>query len=350
MAAHPDELSRTLNAIRTTRVNEALARLLGSDSVADLEALPPEQNADDGREVLLRQLSMYFDGTDHIDGRTVLIGKGGRRIPVYFTVVRLPDGLHLSSHVDLSDQERIEGMRRAAQAELARANRVATVGAFSASIAHELNQPIASMLMDAQTGLRLLSREQTDIAMLHRILQRVDRTAQRVAGIVQRTRDNIVAGRRAVRAIDLCRLLFETRDLLAHDLKRANVELEIVCSNALPDVSGDPIELQQVFVNLVNNATDAMRDQPGPRRVTIEIKAEDELMRVQVADTGPGIPEQHIDRLFEPFFTTKANGIGMGLQICRSAVESMGGQFSVINQPAGGAVFSFDLPIEQEPG
>ncbi|RJF69808.1 PAS domain-containing sensor histidine kinase [Rhodopseudomonas palustris] len=350
MAAHPDELSRTLNAIQTTRVNEALARLLGYDSVADLVALPPAQIADDGREILLRQLVMYYDGVDHIDGRTVLIGKGGRRVPVYFTVIRLPDGLHLSSHVDLSDQERIEGMRRAAQAELARANRVATVGAFSASIAHELNQPIASMLMDAQTGLRLLSREQTDIAMLHRILQRVERTAQRVAGIVQRTRDNIVAGRRAVRAIDLCRLLFETRDLLAHDLRRANVELEIVCSDAPLQVSGDPIELQQVFVNLVNNAADAMREQPGLRRVTIEIDADDELIRVRVADTGPGIPEQHVDRLFEPFFTTKANGIGMGLQICRSAVESMGGQFSVTNQPAGGAVFSFDLPLAQEPG
>jgi PAS domain S-box-containing protein len=345
MAEHPEDLAHTLSVIRTTRVNEALARLMGYEDVSDLVANPPAQNADDGTEVLLRQLEMYYYGVDHIDGRTVLMGKGGRRIPVYFTVNRLPDGLHLSSHVDLSDQERIEGMQRAAQAELARANRVATVGALSASIAHELNQPIASMLMDAQTGLRLVSRENPDMETLERILRRVDKTAQRVAGIVQRTRENIVAGRRAVKPLDVCRLAFDTRDLLEHDLKRADVELEISCTEAVPMINADLVELQQVFVNLVTNAADAMRDQPGVRRVTIEIDADDAAVRVQVTDTGPGIPEQYIEKLFEPFFTTKATGIGMGLQICRSAIEAMGGQLWVVNRADRGASFSFDLPL-----
>ncbi|WP_404713815.1 ATP-binding protein [Sphingomonas sp. MMS24-J13] len=344
MTARPDELARTLATIRTTRVNEALARLMGYESVAELVANPPAENADDGPEVLLRQLEMYYNGVDHIDGRTVLTGKGGQRIPVYYTVSRLADGLHLSSHVDLSDQERIEAMRRAAQAELARANRVATVGAFSASIAHELNQPIASMLMDAQTGMRLAARAIPDMEALGRILERVDRTAQRVAGIVQRTRDNIVAGRPAPKAIDLCRLATETRDLLKHDLSQLDVELEIVCADAVPMINGDPIDLQQVFVNLVNNAADAMRDQTGARRVTLEIAAEEAAVRVWVTDTGPGIPDAHIERLFEPFFTTKPTGIGMGLQICRSAIEAMGGQLTVSNSAGGGACFAFDLP------
>lgn len=345
MTAHPAELARTLGAIRTTRVNEALARMMGYETVADLVANPPAQNADDGPDVLLRQLEMYYHGTDHIDGRTVLTGKGGRRIPVYYTVTRLPDGLYLSSHVDLSDQERIEAMRRGAQAELARANRVATVGAFSASIAHELNQPIASMLIDAQTGLRLIARETPDIATLNRILQRVEKTARRVAGIVQRTRENIVAGRRAVTAIDLRRLVFDTRDLLDHDLKRAGVDVEIICEDAVPGIVGDPIELQQVFVNLITNAADAMRDQSGERRIVIAIAAEEAAVRVSVADTGPGIPGEHVEKLFEPFFTTKSTGIGMGLQICRSAVEAMGGQLTVANRAGGGASFSFDLPL-----
>ena len=348
MAAHPDELARTLATIRTTRVNEALARLMGYESVAELVANPPAENADDGPEVLLRQLEMYYNRVDHIDGRTVLTGKDGRRIPVYFTVSRLADGLHLSSHVDLSDQERIEGMRRAAQAELARANRVATVGAFSASIAHELNQPIASMLMDAQTGMRLAARDIPDMDALGRILQRVDKTAQRVAGIVQRTRDNIVAGRPAPKAIDLCHLAAETRDLLAQDLSQLDVELEIVCADAAPIINGDPIDLQQVFVNLVTNAADAMRDQPVARRVTLEIAAEETAVRVWVRDTGPGIPDAHIERLFEPFFTTKPTGIGMGLQICRSAIEAMGGQLTVTNAAGGGACFAFDLPRAPE--
>ncbi|MGF7151103.1 PAS domain S-box-containing protein [Sphingomonas zeicaulis] len=348
MTEHPEELARVLGAIRTTRVNGALARLMGYDSVAELTANPPAQNAEDGPEVLLRQLEMYYHGTDYIDGRTVLTGKGDRRIPVYFTVIRLPEGLYLSSHVDLSEQERIEGLRQAAQAELARSNRIATVGAFSASIAHELNQPIASMLMDAQTGLRHAGREQPDMEAIGRILRRIEKTAQRVVGIVERTRENIVSGRRAVQEIDLCRLAADTRDLLDHDLKRANVDLEIDCVAEMPMVSGDPVELQQVFVNLVNNAVDAMRDQSAPGRVTIDIAVEAGAVRVRVADTGPGVPEAHIEKLFEPFFTTKSTGIGMGLQICRTAVERMGGRLSVTNQPGGGACFAFDLPLADE--
>ncbi|WP_339026899.1 ATP-binding protein [Bradyrhizobium symbiodeficiens] len=345
MTAHPEEFARALSAIQTTRVNDALARMMGYESVSELVASPTAQFAEDGPEVLLRQLEMYFYGVDHIDGRTVLAGKDGRRIPVYSTATRLPDGLHLSSYVNLSDQERIEEMRQAAQAELARANRVATVGAFSASIAHELNQPITSMLMDAQTGLRLVARGSPEIETLTRILQRVAKTAQRVAAIVQRTRDNIVAGRRAVKAIDIRRLASDTRDLLDQDLKRADVELEILCEEAVPMIKGDPVELQQVFVNLVNNATDAMRDQPDTRRITLAIAAEEVAVRVRVTDTGPGIPDEHIEKLFEPFFTTKATGIGMGLQICRSAVEAMGGQLTVTNLASGGACFSFDLPL-----
>lgn len=345
MAKHPDQMARALGAIQTTRVNEALARMMGYEDVADLVANPPAQNAEDGTEVLLRQLEMSYYGIKHIDGRTVLSGKGDRRIPVYFTVTRLQDGLHLSSHLDLSEQERIEEIRRATQAELARANRVAAVGAMSASIAHELNQPIASILIDANTGLRLLSRESPDMETLTRILQRVDKTAQRVSGIVQRTRDNIVAGRRSVRAIDLCRFAADTRDLLDHDLKRANVELEIICPDGAPTVQADPVGLQQVFVNLVSNAIDAMRDQAESRRIMLEIALEDEAARVRVTDTGPGIPAEHIGKLFEPFFTTKSTGIGMGLQICRTAVEAMGGQLTVSNPPGGGASFSFDLPL-----
>lgn len=345
MAAHPDELARTLGAIRTTRVNEALARLMGYESVADLVANPPAQNAEDGAEVLLRQLEMYFHGVDHIEGRTVLVGKAGRRIPVYFTVNRLSDGLHLSSHLDLSEQERIEQMRQAAQAEMARANRIATVGAFSASIAHELNQPITSMVFDARTGTRMIARDNPDIEGVDRILQRMEKNAQRIAGIVQRTRENLVGGRRAVGAVDLHRIALETRDLIDHDLKRAHVEMEVVCANAVPAIIGDPVELQQVFVNLVNNAIDAMRGQQGARLVTISLIAKVGAVEVMVSDTGPGIPEEYIQKLFEPFFTTKATGIGMGLEICRSAVAAMGGQLTVANLPTGGACFAFDLPF-----
>nr|WP_223217317.1 ATP-binding protein [Rhizobium cauense] len=348
MSAHPDELARTLGAIRTTRVNEALARLMGYDSVADLISNPPAQNADDGPEVLLRQLEMHFYGVNHIDGHTVLVGKGGRRIPVYFTVTRLADGLHLSSHVDLSERARIEEMRQAAQAEMARANRIATVGAFSASIAHELNQPITSMVFDAKTGIRMMSREKPDMEGIDRILQRMEKNALRVAGIVQRTRENLVGRRRELGWIDLYSLAIETRYLIQHDLQRSHVQLDVICATPVPGIKADPIELQQVFVNLVSNAIDAMRGQAESRRITIELIAREMSVGVRVSDTGPGIPEEHIQKLFEPFFTTKSTGIGMGLEICRSAVAAMGGQLTATNLAEGGACFSFDLPFPVE--
>ncbi|ATI80022.1 hypothetical protein A6768_08405 [Sphingobium yanoikuyae] len=345
MEEHPAEFAHMLSLIRTTRVNEALARLMGYDSVAELTANPPAQNAEEGPAVLLRQLEMYFDGTDHIDGRTVLVGKDGIKVPVYFMVNRLGDGLHLSSHIDLTEQERLEEMRRATQQELARANRVATVGALSASIAHELNQPIASLLIDAKTVRRLVSRDGPDIEKVERVLDRVERTAERAADIVAKTRENIVAGRRAVHEIDLPKLVAETADILTHDLARSSVELQISAPPGLPLIRGDAVELQQVLVNLVTNAADAMRGQAGPRRISVEMSEHGDMARVRVADTGPGIPEENLDRLFEPFFTTKSTGIGMGLQICRSAVETMGGQLTVTNGEEGGACFTFDLPL-----
>lgn len=345
MEEHPDEFAHMLSLIRTTRVNEALARLMGYDSVAELTANPPAQNADEGPAVLLRQLEMYYDGTDHIDGRTVLIGKDGIKIPVYFMVNRLADGLHLSSHINLTEQERLEEMRRATQQELARANRVATVGALSASIAHELNQPIASLLIDAKTVRRLVSRDGLDIEKIERVLDRVERTAERAADIVAKTRENIVAGRRAVHDIDLPKLVAQTADMLTHDLAKSGVELQIVAPDQMQLVRGDTVELQQVLVNLVTNAADAMLGQDGRRRISIEMSEQGHTARVRVLDTGPGIPDEALERLFEPFFTTKSTGIGMGLQICRSAVEAMGGQLMVANVDGGGACFTFDLPL-----
>lgn len=344
MESHPDEFAHTLSLIKTVRVNDALAQLMGYKSVAELVAHPPSRNADDAPDVLLRQLEMHWNDIDHLEGRTVLVGKDDIEVPVYFTVTRMRDHIHLSSHLNLTEQERIEGLRQAAQAELARANRVATVGAFSASIAHELNQPIASMVVDAQTGLRWLNREEPNVPAAERILVRVARTAQRVADIVQRTRDHIVAGHQVVREVDLCRLARETGDLLERDLRRLDIALETNCEDGIPVVRGYPVDIQQVLVNLINNAADAMRDQVEERRISLDIRAVEDGVAISVSDTGPGIPEADIGRLFQPFFTTKPNGIGMGLQICKTAVEAMGGDLTVRNRDAGGAEFSFVLP------
>ena len=321
---------------------------MGYESVAELVANPPAQNADNGPAVLLRQLEMYYNGIDHIDGRTVLIGKGGIKIPVYFTVNRLAEGLHLSSHVNLTEQERIAEMREAAQDELARANRIATVGAFSASIAHELNQPIASMVMDAQTGLRYLHGEVPDLEAAERILQRLTRTVQRVANIVQNTRVAIQSGKSEATEIDLREMVEETAELLERELRRSDVSFRLKVSNSPPLVTGDPVQLQQVLVNLMTNAAEAMREIDGPRLITVTMATLDRKVEVTVADSGPGIQEENLERLFQPFFTTKVAGVGMGLRICRTAIEGMGGQMNVRNLDNGETAFMFMLPTAAE--
>lgn len=348
MHAHPDLFHHCLGLIKTTRVNEALARLMGYENLAELYSNPPAENADDGPEVLLRQLEMAYYGSEYIDGRTVLIGKDGQRITVFFTVIRLDSGLHLSSHLNLTEQEGIAELRRAAQDELARANRIATVGAYSATIAHELNQPISSMTMDVQTTLRWLHSEQPDVLSAIRGLERLTRTVERVRAIVQRTRESVTAHRRKISQFNLCALVTETCDLLDSEVRRAGAVLELQCDMEFPPIQADPIELQQVLVNLTTNAAEAMIATPGARRIVVSVLNTGEGVSISVADTGPGIAQDQLERLFEPFFTTKPSGMGMGLQVCRNAVESMGGTLEVRNREEGGAIFAFVLPASEK--
>ena len=349
MAAHPELLAQCVAAVQTVSVNEACMRMLGFDDVEGAVDRPVDKTAEDIETVLLRQFEMIFYDRDNVEGRVVLIGSQGRRVPVFYSVTRLGDERQLSSLVDVSSQERVEEMRRAAQAELARANRVATVGAFSASIAHELNQPIAAVSMDANTGLRLLRREVPDVEKAIRILGRVVETTQRIATIVRHTHDQITSGREDLRALDLGELARRTCDLLARDLRDGGVELRMEAPAALPAVMGDFIDLQQVLINLINNARDAMAGMQGIAKVvTVGVRPVEDQVEVWVADVGMGIKEADLDRLFQPFFTTKQGGIGLGLQICSSTIQRLGGTMAAANQPGGGAVFRFLLPAVTE--
>ncbi|WP_404713825.1 ATP-binding protein [Sphingomonas sp. MMS24-J13] len=344
-ADHPDVLAQCIAGVRTLRINPATARLLGYDSMEELVAQPTAETSEDIEAVMLKQLELPFYGRDETEGYTVLIGKNGRRVPIFYTVHRLPDGSQLSSLLDLTGQHRAEEVRLAAQEELARANRIATVGAFSASVAHELNQPIASMIMDAQTALRFMVREEADIASASRIVERIVRSADRIAGIVTRIRESISGRERSLTRVNLCQLAHDTAELLQRDIRQSDAALEVSCDAGTPLVSADPVELQQVLVNLILNASEAMADHEGERRIRVKVAHVDDGVTVSVSDTGRGFEPEVLDRLFEPFFTTKPNGVGMGLQICRSAVENLGGELQARNADECGAEFIFTLPV-----
>ena len=345
VAAHPEVLARCVAAVRTVAVNEACARMLGFDDVGGAVDRPVERTAEDIESVLLRQFEMIFYGWDNVEGRVVLIGSSGRRVPVFYSVTRLADERQLSSLIDVSSQDRIEEMRLAVQDELARANRVATVGAFSASIAHELGQPIASVQMDASTGLRWLTRDPPDVASAIRQLERIHATIQRVSTIVERTRDQISVGKREPDAIDLAALATDTCRLLDREMRSESIDVRLECDPSAPAVVGDYVELQQVLINLINNARDSMRGVAEAGRVIgVSVQAIGTQVEVSVADRGSGIAEAALGKLFQPFFTTKAGGIGLGLQICLSAIQRHGGDLWARNRSDGGAVFTFTLP------
>ncbi|MFC3692635.1 ATP-binding protein [Chenggangzhangella methanolivorans] len=345
---HPVLLARCIAATRTVRVNEAFARLLGFNSCKELASRKHEETSEEYRRIVTHQLEMAYHGLSHIEGRAVLTGKDSRKVPVHYTVSRLETGRQLATYVDFTNQAQIEEMRLAVQEELARANRIATVGAFSASIAHELIQPISSMTMDVQTGMRLLKRASPDVNGAIETFERLIRSTQRISGIVERTKNAVKGGQRKRTLIDLHALTQEVQSLLEREMRNSKSKIIIRSDDSSPRVVADAIELQQVVINLVKNAIDAMQNvQPSDRVVEIDIGSSGALARVSVLDRGAGISDHVLENMFRPFFTTKSNGVGMGLQICRSTIEAFGGDLSARNRERGGAVFEFTLPVDR---
>lgn len=353
MADHPDELAYCVGAVRVERVNDAMTRMLGYESMEELAAKPPLQNAETAFAILTDQLELAFYGGMHLEGRTTLIGKDDRRIPIFYSVNRLSETRQLTSNLDLSQFERANELQLAAQEELARANRVASMGALSASLTHELNQPILSMLLDTQNGLRWLDADPPNIEAVEKALTRLKRTAERAADIVKTSRARISLGKQALTAVDVPGLIEETVELLQREISNRGVEISVRLAPAIPAVQADRVGLQQVLVNFIMNAMEAMASQDiGHRLIEIEagiVPDDPGLVWTRVSDNGPGIDDAHLKRIFEPFFTTKAGGVGLGLQICRSTIESFGGNLNVSNRAPSGAVFEFELAVA-DPG
>jgi C4-dicarboxylate-specific signal transduction histidine kinase len=219
------------------------------------------------------------------------------------------------------------------------------MGAFSVSIAHEVNQPLTSMAIDIETSRRLMNRPEVDRAKLQTMLDRVSRNAKRIADIITSIRERIRNRHRDAQAVKICLMIEDTKTLLDREAAARRASLVTHCTVGLRPVLADPVELQQVLVNLVANALDAVVDVPEDRR-TIDLHLDPQgpdRIRVRIADSGPGISPDDLHRIFDPFSTTQPNGMGIGLQICRSIIDALGGDLRAFNRPEGGAVFEFTL-------
>jgi len=229
-------------------------------------------------------------------------------------------------------------------------SRVSVLGEMTASLAHELSQPLSSIVTNAGAGMRLIDRGKEDPATLREILVDVEADGRRAHDIIHNVRNTIKKGDPTRRRINLNELIANVAHVVRPDAVAYSCEIEISLAEDLPLIEVDPIQIQQVLVNLVSNALDAMRQTPPDRR-KVEISTagngENEV-RLSVRDHGTGIRYEVHERLFDQFFTTKEQGLGMGLAIVRSIVESHGGKIQAENVADGGALFYFTLPVTKK--
>jgi signal transduction histidine kinase len=235
---------------------------------------------------------------------------------------------------------------RNAMAELAAMNRLATAGQLSASIAHEINQPITGMVLKASAALRWLAVEKPDLDRVRNVLSDIVGAGQRAGGIINSVRAMFKNEESGKAAINLNHLVNTVLALLRVDLQKDDVRVETRLDEALPAVTGDAVQLQQVILNLIVNAADAMRAAPQ-RVLTIQTSRIAGNAHVSIEDTGPGIDDADRERIFNPLFTTKAGGMGMGLSICRSIIENHGGRIWVERVRSPGAIIQFALPAAE---
>jgi C4-dicarboxylate-specific signal transduction histidine kinase len=258
--------------------------------------------------------------------------------------------LILETNIDISERKRMEEALQQAQADLARQNRVLVVGEMTASIAHEVNQPIAAVVTSANAGLRWLDTQPPALEEVRQALTRIEKDGNRAREVVSRVRALVKKVPPRIERWDLNEAVGEVVALTRPELLRNGVVLRNALSDDVRLVKGDRVQLQQVLMNLIVNAIEAMTGVHGrPRELTISTaRADPDTAMVEVRDTGTGLDPGHLNRLFQSFYTTKPEGMGMGLAISRSIVEAHGGRLEAVPNEPHGAVFRFTLPTKED--
>ena len=254
------------------------------------------------------------------------------------------------THTDITRRKREEAETLRVRDELAHAGRVMTMGMLSATLTHEMSQPLAAILANAQTARRLCARgEEGDREEVDVILNDVVSASRRAGSILQRLRNWFSNGRHESERLALNDVANEVLEILRGDLLRRGVSLTRRLAPGLPAISGDRVQLQQVVLNLILNACDAMRENaPGDRHVLVMTAPCDQGVRLSIEDIGTGIAPDRLNSVFEPFVTTKTTGLGLGLALCRSIVQAHEGRLTAENNSARGVTFHCILPLADD--
>ncbi|RUW86117.1 PAS domain-containing sensor histidine kinase [Mesorhizobium sp. M1E.F.Ca.ET.063.01.1.1] len=253
----------------------------------------------------------------------------------------------LETNNDITERKRSEDALQLAQAELAHVARMSTLGELAASIAHEINQPLAAIVNGAGAGLRWLDRQPPDLDEARQMLARILKDGNRAAEVIGRIRALVSKSPVKMDRLSFNDIVLDVIALARGDIERNRVVVRTQLADDLPPILGDRVQLRQVLLNLVTNAIEAMHDHDPRELVITSGNDEAQNVVVSVRDSGPGLDPETVNRIFQSFFTTKTEGMGMGLSICRSIVEAHGGQLSARANEPHGARFEVALPREE---
>jgi C4-dicarboxylate-specific signal transduction histidine kinase len=338
-----------LSLMRVNNANETTMKMFGARDIADYRSALPRLVPAEMEPALEGMLEAIARGDRYFESETAMHTVDGRRIDVLTTVALPADRPELDqvlvSVMDVTASREAARRLDETRDELARISRVATLGELTASIAHEVNQPLAAIVTNGQAGLRWLNRTEPDLAEGRAALTRIVTDAERASDVIKRLRSLSTRGVTQHVPVDLNTVVADALALGRAEFRTRQVEVSFDARPDPPMVSGDPVQLQQVVINLVVNAVQAMtKVEPDRRKLDIELAAAANEVVLAVSDSGPGLKPDQAEQIFSAFYTTKPEGMGMGLSISRSIVEAHGGRIAAGASPSGGARFTVTLP------
>jgi PAS domain S-box-containing protein len=349
---HPELLDRLLEGLKIAELNHRAIEVLRGTSSEDFTGLSIARYWTESHEVFKNVMSARFSGQKGYETQLKIVTHDGTVIDALFFAAFGPvtgeEHTSLVGLIDVSDRVKAQDMLAKIQADIAHAARVSVLGELTASIAHEVSQPLTAIEANTEASLLWLGHAEPNIAEVRELSARTAAEIQRAAEILQRIRSMAMRAGPVKAPVSINPLIDEAVLFLGHELNRQNIEVNLELDRELPPIIGDRVQLQQVIINLAINAIQSMTFGPtAPKVLSIRTFSNHPTSQIiQVEDTGPGIKPEAIDRLFEGFFTTKTSGMGIGLAISRSIIEAHGGHIIAHNlSDRPGAAFTIDLPL-----
>lgn len=316
---------------------------LRADALMSMDV--PADHAQRRHEFMVRERPSGAEGASDMYGQR----RNGEAFPMEVRLSHLELGGEaqvMAAVTDLSARQKLEYEMAMERESIAHLARVTMLGELSGSLAHELNQPLTAILSNAQAAQRILHRDPSDLEQVQEILADIVDTDRRAGQVIGRLRSLLRREAREFVPLDINDVVQECVRLMRNDLLNRRVACRLNLMPGLPGCMGDPIQLQQVLMNLMRNASDALPDEPAERIIKIRTQRTDTGVCTEVVDSGSGIPADMLERIFTPFETTKPTGMGMGLAVCRTIVRAHGGRIWAENVKPRGARVSFELPVQ----